>query len=90
MHENNAVGVNSISVISIIVEDKVAAGYINDLLSKYSEYIVGRLGIPYKDKGISIICIILDAPSVIVSALSGKLGMYDGVSTKTVVSKKKY
>ncbi|MCL2164134.1 MAG: iron-only hydrogenase system regulator [Oscillospiraceae bacterium] len=81
---------NNISIISVIVEDRAVANRINDLLNQYGDYIVGRLGVPYKDKRISVICIVLDAPSDIVSALSGKLGMYQGVSTKTVVSKKKY
>ena len=82
--------INNISIIGVIVENKASVSRINDLLSQYADYIVGRLGIPYKDKRISIICVILDAPADIVSALSGKLGMYDGVSAKTVVSKKKY
>ena len=81
---------NNISVISMIVEDRAAAIRINDLLNQYGEHIVGRLGIPYKDKRISVICIVLDAPSDIVSALSGKLGMHEDVSIKTVMSKKKY
>ena len=89
MHDNNS-GANNISMLGIIVEDRVTASNINDLLGRYGEHIVGRLGIPYKDKNISVICVVLDAPPDIVSALSGKLGMYEGVSAKTVVSKKKY
>lgn len=89
MSDNN-VEANNISMISVIVEDRAAASRINELLSQYVEYIIGRLGIPYKFKSISLICIMLDAPSDIVNSLSGKLGMYDGVSTKTVVSKKRY
>ena len=89
MQDSNA-DVNNISIIGIIVENKASVNRINDLLSQYAEHIVGRLGIPYKDKRISIICVILDAPNDIVSALSGKLGMYEGVSAKTVISKKKY
>ena len=89
MNETNAEG-NNISMVSIIVEDRALAGRVNDLLSLYAEYIVGRMGIPYKNKNISVICVALDAPADTVSALSGRLGMFDGVSAKTVVSKKKY
>jgi len=51
--------------------------------------VVGRMGIPYKERGVSIICVVLDAPGDITSALSGKLGMLKGVSAKTVVAKTK-
>lgn len=76
-----------ISIISIIVEDKGASQTINSLLHEFGEYIVGRMGIPYKERGISVICVIIDAPGNITSALSGKLGQLNGVSTKTVTSK---
>ena len=81
---------NRISIIGIIVEDQTASGRINELLSENGKYIVGRMGIPYKNKNISIISVVLDAPPEIVSSLSGKLGMLGGVSTKTVSSKKEY
>lgn len=79
---------NRISVVSIIVEDTDAAAEINRLLHDFGQYIVGRMGIPYRDRGVSIICVVLDAPGDITSALSGKLGMVKGVSTKTIVAKK--
>lgn len=79
---------NRISVVSIIVEDTDAAEAINRLLHDFGQYIVGRMGIPYRDRGVSIICVVLDAPGDITSALSGKLGMIKGVSTKTIVAKK--
>ncbi len=78
---------NRISVISIVVEDTSASSKVNGLLHEFGQYIVGRMGIPYKDRGISIICIVLDAPGDIVSSLSGKLGMIKGVSIKTIVAK---
>ncbi|HHY82666.1 MAG TPA: iron-only hydrogenase system regulator [Clostridiales bacterium] len=78
---------NRISVISIIVEDTSVAAEVNKLLHDFGNYIVGRMGIPYRDRGISIICVVMDAPGDIVSSLSGKLGMLKGVSTKTVVAK---
>jgi putative iron-only hydrogenase system regulator len=78
---------NRISVISILVEDTQQAAEVNELLHQFGTYIVGRLGIPYKDRGISIICVVLDAPGDITSSLSGKLGMLKDVRTKTIVSK---
>ena len=76
-----------IAQIGIIVEDNNAAEEINALLHEYSNYIIGRMGMPYRERGISIISIIIDAPNEVISALSGKLGMTNGVSAKTVYSK---
>ena len=76
-----------IAQIGIIVEDPVAVEKINQTLHEYSTYILGRMGMPYRERNISIISIILDAPNEIISALSGKLGMCPGVSAKTVYSK---
>lgn len=76
-----------ISVISIIVEDTEKSSEVNELLHEFGSYVVGRMGIPYKERGVSIICVVLDAPGDITSSLSGKLGMIRGVSTKTIVAK---
>lgn len=76
-----------IAVIAIIVEDRGKSEVLNRILHDYGEYIVGRMGIPYRSKGVSVISVILDAPQEKISALSGKLGMLDGVSSKTVYSK---
>ena len=76
-----------VALIGIIVENKDSVEKINDLLHKNGKYIIGRMGIPYSKKDISIISIVIDAPSDIISALSGKLGMLPGVSTKTIYSK---
>lgn len=76
-----------IALIGIIVEDTDASAQINPILHEYGEYIVGRMGIPYRDKGVSIISVVVDASNDVISSLSGKLGMIDGVSTKTVYSK---
>ena len=76
-----------ISVISIIVEDTEKSSEGNELLHEFGSYVVGRMGIPYKERGVSIICVVLDAPGDITSSLSGKLGMIRGVSTKTIVAK---
>lgn len=78
-----------ISVISIIIEDTGVSARVNELLHEFGQYVVGRMGIPYKDRGVSIICVVMDAPGDVTSSLSGKLGMLKGVSTKTIVSKNK-
>ena len=75
---------NKVSVISIIVKDDESAGRVNELLHEFRQYIVGRMGIPYRDRGVSIISVVLDAPGDITSTLSGKLGMLQGVSAKTL------
>ena len=76
-----------VAVISIIVEDRNAAEAINQLQHVYGKYIIGRMGLPYKEKNISIISIAIDGPMDVISALSGKLGALKGVSTKTIYSK---
>ena len=75
-----------IAVISIIVEKPEAAAALNDLLHQYSQYIIGRMGIPYRQRGISIISVAVEAPQDAISALSGKLGRMDGVSAKAAYS----
>lgn len=76
-----------IAVIAIIVEDRSKSEELNQILHQYAEYIVGRMGIPYRPKDVSVISVILDAPQEKISALSGKLGMLEGVTSKTVYSK---
>ncbi len=76
-----------IALIGIMVEDAEAAERINALLHQYNQYIIGRMGLPYRAKGLSIISVVLDAPNEAISALSGKLGMIPGVSTRTLYSK---
>lgn len=78
---------NKVSVISIIVKDEESAGRVNERLHEFRQYIVGRMGIPYRDRGVSIISVVLDAPGNITSTLSGKLGMLQGVSAKTLTAK---
>ena len=81
---------NRIALIGIIVEDKTQAAQINQLLHDCGEYIIGRMGVPHRERGLSVISIILDAPNDIINSLSGKLGMLDGVSVKTLYSRKEY
>jgi len=76
-----------IALIGIIVEDPDSADKINHILHEYRECIVGRMGIPYHKRCVSIISIVVDAPNDVISALSGKLGMLPHVNTKTVYSK---
>ncbi|MHC1762222.1 MAG: TM1266 family iron-only hydrogenase system putative regulator [Negativicutes bacterium] len=76
-----------IALVAIVVENKDSAQKINDILHEYGEYIIGRMGIPYPKRSISVISIAMDAPNDIISALSGKLGMIPYVNTKTVYSK---
>ncbi len=73
--------------IGIIVEDICGAEPVNDLLHEYSEYMVGRMGIPYREKGVNVISIVLDAPDNVISALCGKLGMVKGINVKSMIAK---
>lgn len=75
-----------VAVISIIVSDLQVVEILNKLLHEYNQYIIGRMGIPYRQKQVNIICVAVDAPQDIISALSGKLGKLPGVSTKTAYS----
>ena len=77
-----------IAIIGIIVEDRAYVEKINALLHEYAQYIVGRMGMPYAKKDLSIISVIVDAPEDEISTLSGKLGMLKGISVKTTYSKR--
>lgn len=76
-----------IAVIAIIVEDRESSAAMNEVLHQYGEYIIGRMGIPYKQKGISLISVAIDAPNEIISALTGKLGNIPGLTAKAAYSK---
>ena len=78
---------SKVVVDSIIVRDEEAAAAVNDLLHEYRQYIVGRMGIPYRQRNVSIISVVMDAPGEVASALSGKLGMQPGVTAKTLTAK---
>lgn len=84
--ENEVQG-NRIAVIGIIVEDKEMAESVNTLLHQYSEYVIGRMGLPYQKRGMNIISVVVDAPSDAISALSGKLGRLNGVSSQVLYTK---
>lgn len=76
-----------VAVISIIIEDREAVQAMNAILHEYAEYIIGRMGIPYRAKGINIISVAMDAPLNVINALSGKIGRLPGVSAKAAYSK---
>ena len=76
-----------IALIGILVENPEAVEEINALLHTYRSYIIGRMGLPYRERKLSIISVVMDAPNPVISALSGKLGMLPGVQTKTLDSK---
>lgn len=75
-----------VALIGIVIENPASVERMNAILHSYREYIIGRMGLPYREKDISIISVAVDAPGSVISALSGKIGMLDGVSTKTVYS----
>ena len=76
-----------VAVISIIIENPDSVQAMNELLHQYSSYVIGRMGIPYRAKGINIISVAVDAPQDQISALSGKIGRLPGVSAKAAYSK---
>ena len=76
-----------IALVGIVVENTDAVTQINDLLHRYGEHIIGRMGVPHRERGVSIISVAMDAPADVISALSGKLGNIPGVTSKTITSK---
>jgi putative iron-only hydrogenase system regulator len=76
-----------IALIGIIVENTDSTEKLNALLHEYGRYIIGRMGVPHREKGVCIISVALDAPNDVISALSGKLGMIGNISVKTIYSK---
>lgn len=77
---------NRVAVISIIVENEDAVNELNELLHQYGQYIIGRLGIPYRAKGINIICVAIDAPGDAINTLTGALGRIPGINAKATYS----
>lgn len=75
-----------VAVIGIIVENDDAIEKLNSILHEYKKYIIGRMGIPYRERNVNIISIAIDAPQDVASALSGKIGKLAGVTTKTAYS----
>lgn len=75
-----------VAVVGIIVEDNESVEKLNEILHEYSDYIIGRMGVPYRDRGINVISIALDAPADTISGMAGKIGNLAGVSAKTAYS----
>lgn len=77
-----------IAVAAIVIDENSAASEVNRVLHEYSDIIIGRMGIPYRDRGISLISVALDAEPDVISSLTGRLGRISGVSVKAAISKK--
>lgn len=77
-----------VAVISIIVEDPESVDKLNGILHEYRRFVIGRMGLPYKEKNINIICVALDAPQDVISTLAGKIGSISGISVKSALSAK--
>lgn len=77
---------SKVAIIGIIVEDMTSVPVLNDILHSYSQYIIGRMGIPYRIKSLHVISIAIDAPHDVISALAGKIGNLKGVSAKAAYS----
>lgn len=73
-----------VAVMAIIVREAESVAALNDLLHQYGAYIVGRMGVPYRERGVNIISVAMDAPADVISALSGRIGRLQGVTAKTV------
>ncbi|AFR71146.1 hypothetical protein B2904_orf1816 [Brachyspira pilosicoli B2904] len=80
---------NRIAVIGIIIEDTNNVSKVNEILHEYSDFIIGRMGIPYREENINIISIVLNAPNDKINSLTGKLGMLEGVSAKALYANKR-
>lgn len=75
-----------VAVIGIVVENYESAEALNSVLHEYGKYVIGRMGIPYRERHINVISVAVDAPQDVISALSGKIGKLPGVSAKTAYS----
>lgn len=80
---------NRIAVIGIIIENTNNVSKVNEFLHEYSDFIIGRMGIPYREENINIISIVLNAPNDKINSLTGKLGMLEGVSAKALYANKR-
>ena len=78
---------NRLTVVNIVVSNRASAARVNELLHSYSQYVIGRMGLPYGQRDVSIICVVLDMPPDDASALSGKLGMIPDVTAKSMIPK---
>lgn len=79
---------NRIALIGIIIENNEISENVNAVLHEYGEFIVGRMGLPYREKSLNVISVVVDAPNNVINGMTGKLGMLDGVSAKALYSNK--
>lgn len=77
-----------LAVIGIIVENPDSVEFVNEILHEFRDYIIGRMGIPYRERNMSVISVVADGPNDVISSLSGKLGMIDGVTSKAAYATK--
>lgn len=73
-----------VAILAIIVKNPASVSALNSLLHQYGEHIIGRMGVPYFQRGVNIISVAMDAPADVISALSGKIGRLPGITAKTV------
>ena len=73
-----------VAILAIIVREEESVSALNELLHQYGKYIIGRMGVPYRARGVNVISVAMDAPSDVISALSGKIGRLSGITAKTV------
>ena len=78
---------NRVALVGIVVNNEDSVEPLNKILHDYKEFIVGRMGIPYRDRGVNLISIVIDAPNDCISALTGRIGMLSGVTAKALYSK---
>lgn len=76
-----------LAVLSVMAGSRAMADKINAYLSEFGEFVVGRMGIPYRERGVFVVCVVLDAPAAAINALTGKIGSLDGVTAKTLFGK---
>lgn len=76
-----------VALVGIMLQDSGAADQVNAILGEYSQYVVGRMGLPYREKGVHVISVVVDAPNNTISALCGKLGMVPEINVKAIYSK---
>ena len=79
---------NRFALIGIIIENNEISENVNAVLHEYGGFIVGRMGLPYREKSLNVISVVVDAPNNIINSMTGKLGMLDGVSAKALYSNK--
>lgn len=84
MEANNS---TRLAIIAIIVEEIEQTDRLNKILHDYSQYVIGRMGLPYSKKNVNVISVVVDAPNDVIGAISGKLGMIENITVKTVYSK---